>query len=74
MGFSGFLVHLKTAIDTLEPGAWVPAIEAGGDLRDGARARRSPYLLDLGDWPAGKRVIARKERPHPGAQLTLTDA
>ena len=25
------------------------------------------------NWPAGMRVIARRERPHPGAQLRLTD-
>jgi len=25
------------------------------------------------DWPPGMRVIARRERPHPGAQLRLTD-
>jgi Transposase DDE domain group 1 len=30
-------------------------------------------LLDLDDWPAGMRVIVRKERPHPGAQLRFTD-
>jgi hypothetical protein len=24
-------------------------------------------------WPEGSRLILRKERPHPGAQLTLTD-
>jgi hypothetical protein len=30
-------------------------------------------LLDLSSWPAGMRVIARKERPHPGAQLRFTD-
>ena len=24
-------------------------------------------------WPAGMRVIVRKERPHPGAQLRITD-
>jgi hypothetical protein len=30
--------------------------------------------LDLSGWPAGMRVIVRKERPHPGAQLRLTDA
>jgi hypothetical protein len=28
-------------------------------------------LLDLGGWPAGMRVIVRRERPHPGAQLSL---
>jgi hypothetical protein len=30
-------------------------------------------LLDLDCWPAGMRVIVRKERPHPGAQLRFTD-
>jgi hypothetical protein len=29
--------------------------------------------MDLIGWPAGMRVIARKERPHPGAQLRITD-
>jgi hypothetical protein len=31
-------------------------------------------LLDLSGWPTGMRVIVRKERPHPGAQLRITDA
>jgi hypothetical protein len=32
-------------------------------------------LLDLvgNGWPKGMRVIARRERPHPGAQLRITD-
>ena len=30
-------------------------------------------LLNLGPWPDGMRVILRKERPHPGAQLRITD-
>jgi hypothetical protein len=30
-------------------------------------------MLDLADWPAGMRVLVRKERPHPGAQLRFTD-
>jgi len=30
-------------------------------------------LLHLLGWPPGMRVIARKECPHPGAQLWLTD-
>jgi Transposase DDE domain group 1 len=32
-----------------------------------------PGLLDLDSWPGGMRVIVRKERPHPGAQLRFTD-
>jgi hypothetical protein len=27
--------------------------------------------LDLSTWPTGMRVIVRRERPHPGAQLSL---
>jgi hypothetical protein len=30
-------------------------------------------MLDLSAWPAGMRVIVRKERLHPGAQLRFTD-
>ena len=30
-------------------------------------------MIDLGSWPEGSRLILRKERPHPGAQLTFTD-
>jgi hypothetical protein len=53
--------------------AWTPAIEADGEVRDGA------WVAELtGDvlhgWPKGMRLIVRKERPHPGAQLRLTDA
>ena len=30
-------------------------------------------MLDLAGWPKRMRVIVRKERPHPGAQLRFTD-
>ena len=30
-------------------------------------------MIDLSSWPEGSRLILRKERPHPGAQLTFTD-
>ena len=30
-------------------------------------------MLNLSSWPKGMRVIVRKERPHPGAQLRFTD-
>jgi hypothetical protein len=30
-------------------------------------------MLNVAAWPAGMRVIVRKERPHPGAQLRFTD-
>jgi hypothetical protein len=45
-----------------------------GEPRDGAWVLEVTGLLDLSRWPTGMRVIVRKERPHPGAQLRLTDA
>jgi hypothetical protein len=53
---------------------WTPAYDGDGDIRDGAWVAELTGLLDLTGWPTGMRVIARKERPHPGAQLRITDA
>jgi hypothetical protein len=53
--------------------AWTPAYDAGGQVREGAWVAELTGLLDLSSWPEGMRVIARKERPHPGAQLRFTD-
>jgi len=52
---------------------WTPAYDADGKVRDGAWVAELTGLLNLTTWPTGMRVIARKERPHPGAQLRLTD-
>lgn len=54
--------------------AWTPAYTADRKVRDGAWVAELTGLLDLTAWPAGMRVIVRKERPHPGAQPRLTDA
>jgi hypothetical protein len=61
------------AIDTVPNNAWTPAYNADGEERDGAWVAEITGLLDLTTWPAGIRVIVRKERPHPGAQLRFTD-
>jgi hypothetical protein len=53
--------------------AWTPAVNCDGEPRDGAWVAEVTDLLDLAGWPRGMRVIVRKERPHPGAQLRLTD-
>ena len=56
--------------------AWIPAVEADGGLRDGAQVAELTDLLDpavLAAFPAGTRFIVRRERPHPGAQLSLFD-
>lgn len=52
---------------------WQPAYDAHDQVRDGAWVAELTDLLDLSGWPPGMRVIARKERPHPGAQLRITD-
>lgn len=53
--------------------AWTAAAEADGEIREGAWvAELTGDVLD--GWPKGMRLIVRKERPHPGAQLRLTDA
>lgn len=53
---------------------WAPALDADGEVRPGAWVAELTGLLDLTSWPNGMRVIVRKEHPHPGAQLRLTDA
>ncbi len=59
--------------------SWSPAISAdGGDWRDHAEVVEITHLVDnvfdtSRAWPPGLRMIARRELPHPGAQLTFTD-
>lgn len=55
------------------PAGWTPAYDTEDGIRDGAWVAELTGLLDLTGWPAGMRVIVRKERPHPGAQLRITD-
>ena len=52
---------------------WTPAYDAGGEVRDGAWVVEATGLVDLSGWPTGMRLVVRKERPHPGAQLRFTD-
>jgi len=65
--------EMQEAILALPDRVWEPAYDAGGQVRPGAWVAELTGLLDLGGWPAGMRVIVRKERPHPGAQLRFTD-
>ena len=53
--------------------AWTHAYDGDGQVRDGAWIADITGMLDLSGWPAGMRVIVRRERPHPGAQLRFTD-
>jgi hypothetical protein len=71
VGFT--LGDITDILATIPERVWTPAYDADGQVRDGAWVAELTGLLDLSGWPAGMRVIARKERPHPGAQLRLTD-
>jgi len=65
---------VRDAILALGEDAWVPAITQDGEPRDdGAWIAEITHLLDLSGWPAGSRVLVRREVPHPGAQLSFTD-
>ena len=67
--------RVQDAVDTLNLGhGWYPALDTDGGIRDGAWVAEATTLVDLSSWPAGTRLILRKERPHPGAQLRCTDA
>jgi hypothetical protein len=52
---------------------WESAIELDGGRRRGAWVTELTDLLDLADWGDDVRLICRRERPHPGAQLSLFD-
>jgi Transposase DDE domain group 1 len=66
---------VRAAILAVDERAWVPALCQNGHERDddAAQVAEITHLLDLSSWPSGSRVIVRRERPHPGAQLSFTD-
>jgi Transposase DDE domain group 1 len=52
---------------------WQSALDTDASLRDGAEIAEITHLVDLTGYPADTRMIVRRERPHPGAQLSLFD-
>lgn len=73
----GVYVHdaLADTVLSLPEQCWRRAIDVDGDPRDGAHVAELTRWLPPArhPWPAGTRIIARREVPHPGAQLRLTD-
>lgn len=54
---------------------WQPALSAdGGEERESGEVVELTHAVDLAGWGEGTRMIVRREQPHPGAQLTFTDA
>jgi hypothetical protein len=64
---------MQAAVLKVPAGSWTPAYDGDGQVRDGAWVADITGMLDLSSWPAGMRLIVRKERPHHGAQLRFTD-
>ena len=64
---------VRAAILELPEDAWVPALDQDGSVRDNGEVAEITDRVDLSSWPAGSRLIVRRERPHPGAQLSFTD-
>ena len=63
------------ALDALPKQSWRRALDADGQPRDGAQVAELTRWMPVTftGWPPGMRIIARRERPHPGAQLRITD-
>ena len=64
---------VRAAIAEIPDGAWVDAIDQDGRERPNGQVSEITSLLDLTAWPQGSRVLVRRERAHPGAQLSFTD-
>ena len=64
---------VRTAILDLPEDAWLPALEKDGSERANGQVSELTHLVDLGNWPERSRLICRRERAHPGAQLSFTD-
>ena len=62
----------RAAISAIPAWLWADAVDVDGGHRDGAGLAEITRVLAarvLIGYPSGIRVIVRRERPHPGAQL-----
>ena len=64
---------VRSAILTTPGAGWIAALDQDGSARCNGQVVELTDRVELGSWPAGSRVIVRRERPHPGAQLSFTD-
>jgi hypothetical protein len=64
---------VREAILKLPESAWRPALNGDGQPREGAWVAELTARVNLTSWPVGTRLICRRERPHPGAQLSFSD-
>jgi hypothetical protein len=66
--------QVREAIGLVQEEDWAPAVTAQGGPRRGAWVVELTSLVELSGWGEGTRMICRRERPHPGAQLSFSDA
>jgi Transposase DDE domain group 1 len=64
---------VRIAILEIPEDAWVPALDQDGSKRENGEVCEITDSVDLSSWPERSRLIVRRERPHPGAQLSFTD-
>jgi hypothetical protein len=64
---------VRAAILEIPADAWVSALAQDGNERENGEVAEITDRVELGSWPEGTRLIVRRERPHPGAQLSFTD-
>ena len=64
---------VRAAILTIPEDAWIGALDQDGSARKNGEVCEITGMVDLSAWPEGSRLIVRRERPHPGAQLSFTD-
>jgi hypothetical protein len=64
---------VRCAILEIPEDAWVPALDQDGSARENGEVCEITDQVDLSTWPERSRLIVRRERPHPGAQLSFTD-
>ena len=64
---------VRAAILEIAEDAWFAALKQDGSERENGEVCELTDRIDLSSWPEGSRLIVRRERPHPGAQLSFTD-
>lgn len=72
VGFS-MNTGLRDRIEAVPDDAWIPAINTDATPRRGAQVVELAGFTGLDGWPAGARLICRREEPHDAATLSLFD-
>ena len=66
--------ELAAVVMEIPENRWQATVPADGtQMRDSGEVAEITDLVDLSGWGPGTRMIARRELPHPGAQLRFTD-